>query len=59
MQTVCTYGAMLGLFECESPISSFLQVNFSNHVSEYGLSFATQDEYNFRMNEYAKKRCND
>jgi len=46
---------MLGLFECESPISTVLQVKFANHVSEYGLSFGTQEEYNFRMNEYAKK----
>jgi len=52
---VCTYGAMLGLFECESSISSVVQVNFANHVSEYGLSFATEAEYRFRMDIYAKK----
>jgi cathepsin L len=45
---------MLGLFQCESPISVEIQQDFMEHVEKYGLNYGTQEEYEFRMGLFAE-----
>jgi hypothetical protein len=55
MNILCSTASYLGIYQCETPISMDMEQAFMNHVTEYGLMFATQDEYYFRLNLYAQK----
>ena len=55
MHSICKYGAALGLFTCEKKVSTELESKFYNHVSNFGLSFGTDEEFQFRLAEFAKK----
>ncbi len=44
-----------GVFTCRTPVSYEVQQSFYQHIAKYGLSYGTQDEIEFRMNEFAKK----
>lgn len=55
MHSICKVGAALGLFKCEKKVSNELENKFSEHVSAYGLSYGTDAEFKFRLNEFAKK----
>ena len=50
MNTICLAIANMGI-NCEvfeaSP--SQLETNFNSHIAAYGLSFGTQEEYDFRF----------
>jgi hypothetical protein len=45
----------MGVNLCETPISSEVQTAFVQHMSEYGLSFGTEEEYNLRLSLFAAK----
>jgi hypothetical protein len=55
MNQICKFFGATSL--CNSSNSQELQVletSFMNHISEYGLTFATKQEYDFRFNMYAE-----
>ena len=56
MQHFCAAAALLGTNMCENdtPISAVEQ-SFIGHMSEHGLSFATKEEYEFRLGIYTLK----
>ena len=55
MHHACKFGAALGLFTCEKKHSTELQAKFYDHVSKFGLSYGTDEEFQFRLAEFAKK----
>jgi cathepsin L len=55
MHSICKYGAALGLFNCEKKMSTELEAKFYDHVSKFGLSYGTDEEFQFRLAEFAKK----
>ena len=48
-------GASLGLFECVTDGQLQMEAKFQNHMAEFGLSYITADEFNFRMSLFAAK----
>ena len=56
MQRFCKAAAYLGFNNlCDEPVSLELEQNFIDHVAQYGLSFGTKEEYEFRFQQYAQK----
>lgn len=53
MQYICSAAAALGLKTCHKPISA-IEAAFNNHVMDYGLSFATREEYLFRLDLFKR-----
>ena len=66
MSHFCSAAALLGVNICEGESAiTVMDKNFISHLSEFGLSFATQEEYEFRLGvftlkdmEYAKINAN-
>lgn len=54
MNYFCSVMAMAGL-ECETPVSYEVQQAFVQHMSEFGLSYGTTEEFQYRLGIYAKK----
>ena len=54
MNTLCTAYAMLG-GSCGPRFSAELEASFIEHISAFGLSYGTQEEYEFRLNIFAEK----
>ena len=56
MSNFCVAAAILGLNMCEnqSPIS-VVEQSFITHMAEQGLSYATKEEYAFRLDIFTKK----
>jgi KDEL-tailed cysteine endopeptidase len=52
---ICSTAAFFGINYCEEPVSLELQQSFMEHVTEYGLNYATEEEYNFRLGLFAAK----
>lgn len=49
---------MLGANLCEGDTAlTLVEKNFINHMSEFGLSYGTKDEYEFRFGIYAMKEA--
>jgi hypothetical protein len=49
---LCQYAATKTLFwNCESEVMH-AQNAFINHVSDYGLSYGTKEEYQFRLDQF-------
>lgn len=48
-------GAHLGLFRCERRVPFEHKQKFIEHVAEYGLSYGTDAEFDFRMNLFLEK----
>ena len=55
VQLVCEWGTRLGLFKCEDKAMEDLRTQFANHAASYGLSYGTEDEYDYRFKLYALK----
>jgi KDEL-tailed cysteine endopeptidase len=55
MNFVCSTATMLGLYQCDTPVSVEIEQAFIEHVAEFGFSYGTQEEFNFRMNIFAEK----
>ena len=56
MQFLCTATAMLGMGDlCEKKNDSVLMNSFVSHTTELGLSYGTQEEFDFRFQIYAQK----
>lgn len=53
MYTICKGLGALGI-ECsvQQPPVDLVRTNFINHVNEYGLSYGTQEEFEFRFQVY-------
>ena len=53
----CATAAFLGLKICDkqAPVSSIVEQSFIEHLSAYGISYGTTEEYNFRLNLFAEK----
>ena len=54
-QTLCSLSSFIGLYDCAPAFSLEMTQNFVNHVSDFGLSYGTEEEFNFRMQLYAAK----
>jgi len=55
MNTFCTAAAYMGLSSsfCDSASElSLLENHFIEHLSTYGISYGTQEEYKFRLGVY-------
>ena len=56
MNHFCAAAALIGANMCEGDTAITLtERNFMNHMAEYGLSFATKEEYAFRLDLFTKK----
>ena len=54
MHRLCKIGAHLGLFKCPgTEHTNELHAQFSEHISYFGLSYGTKEEYDFRLGIYA------
>jgi cathepsin L len=54
MNYLCSTLSLWGM-ECETPVSLEVQQAFMQHVAEFGLSYGTQEELEFRMKIFAEK----
>jgi len=58
LSTVCKMSSWAGLYTCPPSIPQFtkspVEEKFVSHLSEYGLSFATDEEFQFRLSLFAK-----
>lgn len=54
MNFLCTAYAAIG-GQCQSGVSAEIESAFVDHISQFGLSYGTQEEYEFRMNIFAEK----
>ena len=54
---ICATASFLGLSICgkQSPVSAVVEQAFIEHLSAYGISYGTAEEYNFRLNLFAEK----
>jgi len=55
MNFICNTAAAWGIFQCETPVTTEVQQAFIEHIAEWGLSYGTQEEFEFRMNLFAAK----
>ena len=55
MNMLCSAGTYFGLFACETSVSIEIQQDFMEHITSFGLNYGTQEEFDFRMNLFAKK----
>jgi C1A family cysteine protease len=55
MNILCQAIAYAGIFECEVVDTglSAVEQKFQDHISAYGLSYGTQEEYQFRLEQFA------
>lgn len=54
MNYLCHATKMMGIFQCEEAITLQTQQDFMEHMTKFGLNYATTDEFNFRLGLYAK-----
>jgi len=58
MQFLCKATSYLGMKDiCPEKHDSLLVNNFVNHMTEYGLSYGTQEEFDFRFQIYQQKEA--
>ena len=55
MNMICSMAAYTGIYQCETPVSVELQQSFMEHVTQFGLNYGTQEEYDFRMSLFVTK----
>ena len=56
MNHFCAAAALIGANMCNGDSAITLtERNFMTHMAEYGLSYATKEEYAFRLDLYTKK----
>jgi hypothetical protein len=56
MQFICKATTYLGMKNiCQKKHESLSMNNFVNHMTEFGLSYGTQEEFEFRFQIYAQK----
>jgi C1A family cysteine protease len=55
MNTICHWTSFFGVYKCETPVSIQMQQEFLMHVTKYGLSYGTKDEYEFRRGLFIAK----
>ena len=56
MHFFCKASAYLGMKDiCQKKHESLLMNNFVNHMTEHGLSYGTQEEFEFRFQIYQQK----
>ena len=56
MQFLCKATAYLGMKDtCQKKHESLLMNNFVNHMTEFGLTYGTQEEFEFRFQIYEQK----
>jgi hypothetical protein len=50
MNTFCTAAAFLGMNACDSQQAiSLAEKSFIQHLAEFGISYGTKEEYQFRF----------
>jgi C1A family cysteine protease len=54
MNTLCTYFAYFG-GNCGSSVSADVEAAFIDHMAQFGLSYGTAEEYEFRLNIFNEK----
>ena len=58
MQLLCEATAYLGMKDfCPQKHEALLMNNFVSHMTEHGLSFGTQEEFEFRFQIYQQKEA--
>ena len=55
MEIFCKTSSILGFEICKQKSNSILANNFISHLSEYGISYGTQDEFDFRFQIFQQK----
>jgi hypothetical protein len=51
----CKVASLLGLKGCEKDVEHNVMIKFIQHMNEFGLSFGTKEEFDFRLNLFADK----
>ena len=56
MNIICQAVAYAGVYECDlvPDASIAIEQKFAEHISNHGLSYGTQEEYSFRLDQFAK-----
>ena len=54
MNYLCHATKVMGIFQCEEPVTLQTQQAFMEHMNKFGLSYGTTDEFNFRLGVFAK-----
>ena len=54
MNFLCHATKVMGVFQCEEPVSMETQNAFMEHMNKFGVSYATTDEFNFRLQLFSK-----
>jgi C1A family cysteine protease len=54
MNFICQAAAYTGIYQCEVDVMFALQEKFVDHVSKYGLSYGTDEEYQFRFQQFTQ-----
>ena len=58
MNYICQATAMAGFYTCadssQPEISYATEMNFINHMAEFGLSYESMDDYKFRLGLFSK-----
>ena len=55
MNSICNIATFMGFNACKSSQERAVEGMFAEHVSKFGLSFGTKEEYEFRLNLFAQK----
>jgi KDEL-tailed cysteine endopeptidase len=53
MNYICEAIAYWGIYECVDANLVVMEQKFQNHISSYGLSYGTEEEYQFRFDQFA------
>lgn len=51
---LCKISTVSNIFNCENESKNDIDSMFMSHVAEYGLSFGTKEEYNFRKSLFVQ-----
>ena len=55
MNILCNYFDLMGSSLCATPVSNEVYQQFIEHMSNYGLSYGTDEEFQFRLNIFNEK----
>jgi hypothetical protein len=55
MNSLCNIATAFGFNACKGSQERAVEALFAQHVSSYGLSYGTKEEYEFRQGIFAQK----
>jgi len=55
MQALCQFAAFSAFCESSADVNFGVEQSFMRHIADFGKSYGTAEEYQFRLGEFAKK----